>query len=64
MSFLLMCFFRLYATIIDWLANMNLYVSNILEYYKDTIIGHYRSSGIEELLLQIVYFWCPCAVEK
>ena len=28
------------VTIIDWLENMNLYVSDIEESYKDKIIGH------------------------
>ena len=28
------------VTIIDWLANMKLYVDTIEEPYKDTIIGH------------------------
>ena len=28
------------VTIIDWLENMNMYVSDIEESYKDTIIGH------------------------
>ena len=40
--------------IIDWIASMELYVSDILESYKDTIIGHIGNSVTEDLLLRIV----------
>ena len=33
------------ATIFGYLENMKLYVSNIEEPYKDTIIGHLGNSG-------------------
>ena len=43
-------------TIIDWLANMKLYVSDIEESSKDTIIRNLENSGTSDLLLHIV----PC----
>ena len=35
--------------IIDWLANMKLYVTDIEESYKYTIIGHLGNSGTSDL---------------
>ena len=43
---------------------MNLYVSNIEESYKDTIICHMGNSGTEYLLLHTVQFWHACAVDE
>ena len=40
---------------------MNLYVFNIEELFKDTIIGQLVNSGTEDLLLQIVHCWCADA---
>ena len=42
------------AGTIYWISNMNLYVYNIQESYKDTIIGHPVNSGAVDLLLRIV----------
>ena len=39
---------------------MTIYVSNIEESYKDTIIGHLRNSVTEDLLLYMVQFWRAC----
>ena len=36
---------------------MNLYVSDIEESYKDTIIGHLGNSGPSDLLLHIIQCW-------
>ena len=49
-------------TIIDCLANMKLYVSDIVEPYKDSIIGCLGNSGTAYLLLHIVQCWHVCAV--
>ena len=46
----------------DWLESMNLYVSNIEELYKNTIIGHLGNSGKAFLSLNIVHFLRICAV--
>ena len=43
---------------------MNIYVSDIEESYKDTIIGNTGNSVIEDLLLQILQCWCSCAVDE
>ena len=43
---------------------MKIYVSNIEESYKDTIIGHLVNSGIADLLLHIVQCWRAYAVNK
>ena len=37
------------ATIIFWLENMKLYVSDIEESYKDRTIGHMGNSGSADL---------------
>ena len=50
------------VTIIDWLSNMKLYVYNILESYRDTIIDNMGNSDIENFLLHMVQCWCACAV--
>ena len=50
--------------ITDWILNMKLYVSNIEELYKDTIIGDLVSSGAADLLLHIVQCWSACAVNE
>ena len=39
---------------------MKLYVSDILESYKDSIIHHLGNSGTEYLLLPIVQCLCAC----
>ena len=36
---------------------MKLYVYDIVGSYKDSIIGHLRKSGTEDLLLHIVQCW-------
>ena len=41
-------------TIIYWIEKIELYVSNIEESYKYTIIGNMGNSGIADLLLHIV----------
>ena len=43
---------------------MDIYVSNIEESYKDTILGHLGNSGTSYLLLYIVKCWCACAVDE
>ena len=52
------------VTIFYWQANMNLYVSDIEESYKDTIISHLVNSGTVDLLLQIVQCRYACAVDE
>ena len=52
------------VTIIDWLENMNLYVSDIYESYKDTITGSMENAGTEYLLLLVVQCRCACAVDE
>ena len=52
------------VTIIDWLENMNLYVSYIKELYKETIIGNMGNSGTSDLLLHIVQCWRECVVNE
>ena len=42
---------------------MKLYVSDIEESYKDTIIGHLGNSGTSDLLLQMVQCWRECKVD-
>ena len=51
-------------SIIDWLANIKLYVANIEESYKDTIIGHLVISYIAYLLLYIVQYFPKCSVNE
>ena len=43
---------------------MKLYVSDIEELYRDTIIGHLINSGTAYLLLRIVECWSACAVDE
>ena len=43
---------------------MNLYLSDIVESYKDKIIGHFGNAGTIDLLLHIVHCWRVCAVDK
>ena len=43
---------------------MKIYVSNIEESYKDTIIGHSGNSGTSDILLQIVQCWPACEVDE
>ena len=50
--------------IIHWLSRMKLYVSNTVEFYRYTIIGHLGNSGIAYLLLHIVQCWIACAIDK
>ena len=54
--------FREGDKIIDCLANMKFYVSDIVEYYEDSIIGHLGNSGTAYLLLHILQCWLECAV--
>ena len=42
------------VTIIDWIEIMKLYVANIEESYKDTLIVHLGNLGKKYLLLHIV----------
>ena len=41
---------------------MNMYVSNIVESYKDTVIGHLGNTGTSYLLLHIVQCCITCEV--
>ena len=43
---------------------MKLYVFNIEDSYKDTIIYHIVNSGTADLLLHMVKCWPACAVNK
>ena len=52
------------VTIIDWIASMKLYVYDIEESYKDTIIGHMENSGTANLSLYIVQCWRSCVVNE
>ena len=52
------------VTIIYCLENMKLYVSNIEESYKDTLIGHLGNLRKEYLLLHIVQCWSACEVDE
>ena len=45
-------------TIINLQKNMKLYVSDIEESYKDTIIGNLVNAGTSDLLLLRVQCWC------
>ena len=50
--------------IIDWVSNVKLYLSNIEESYKDTIIGNMGNSGTAYLLIHIVQCWIECSVSE
>ena len=52
------------VTITNWIANMNIYVSYIVESYKYSIIGHLGNSGTADLLLHILQCWSACAVDE
>ena len=52
------------VTIIYWPSNMKLYVSDIEESYKDTIVGNLGNSGASDLLLNLLKCWCTCAVNE
>ena len=52
------------VTIIDWLENMDLCVSDIVESYKDTIIGNLGNKGTEDLLLYILQCWRAFEFDK
>ena len=52
------------VTIIDCRENKKLYVSNAVESYKCTIIGHLGNAGTSCLLFRIVQCWRACAVDK
>ena len=54
MSFFLVFGFSEGVTIIYCLLNMNIYVSNIVESYKGTIVGQLVNAGTLYLLLNIV----------
>ena len=43
---------------------MNIYVSDIVESYNDTIIGHLGNSDSVDLLLPIIQSWRAFAVDK
>ena len=43
---------------------MKLYVTNIEDSYKDTIIGHLLNPGTSDLLVHIVNYWRACAVNE
>ena len=51
-------------TIIDFLENMSSYVSDIMESYKDTIIGYLGNIDTADFLPHILQFWRACAVDK
>ena len=46
------------------LENLKLYLSDIWELYKDTIIGHLVNSGTVDLLLHILKSWSACEVDE
>ena len=50
--------------VICCIASMNIYVSDIVESYKDIIIGNLVNSGTSDLLLHILQCWCECAVDE
>ena len=52
------------VTIVDWIENMNPYVSNIVKSYEDTIIGYMGKSGATYLALHIVQRWCEFYLEN
>ena len=56
--------FRECVTIIDFLSNMKLYVSKILESYKYSIVGHSGNLGKKILLLHIVHSWLNVKLMK
>ena len=43
---------------------MKLYVSDNVELYKDTVIGHLGNVGTADLLIHILQCWIACSVEK
>ena len=43
---------------------MKIYVSDIEESYKDTIIENMKNRSTEELLLHIVQCWRACALNE
>ena len=52
------------VTIIDCMESMKMFVSDIKESYKYTIIGHMENSDGSYLLLHIVQCWRACAVNE
>ena len=42
---------------------MKIYVSDMEELYKDTIIGHLGNSGTSDILVHIVHCWRSYAVD-
>ena len=52
------------VTIIDCITNMKLYMPDIEEYYKNTIIGHMVNPGTVDLLLLILQCWRACTVNE
>ena len=45
------------------MSNMKLYVSDIVQSYKDIIMGHLGNVGTEDLLLHVVQFLvCMCSL--
>ena len=52
------------VTIIDLRANMNLYVSYIVESYKNTMICNLGNTDKVDLLIHTVQCWCACTVDK
>ena len=45
------------VTIIYWVENNNMYVSDIVESYKSIIIGNLVNAGTADLLLHILQRW-------
>ena len=43
---------------------MELYVSNILDSYKDTIIGHFGNISTADFSVYIVKSWRACTVDE
>ena len=60
-SFIAFAFIEV-VTVIDWIKSMKLYLCDIEESYKDTIIVHLGNAGTADLLLGILQCWCTCTV--
>ena len=43
---------------------MKLYVSDIVEPYKYTIVGYLVNAGTADFLPRIVQYWSACEVDK
>ena len=53
-----------FITVIDFLENMNIYVSNFVDLYKDTIIFHLENTDTSYLLLHTVDYWSEFEVNR